>query len=182
VHDLPGVMAYQESVAQAKAEVANALASLDKVNAQAAAAPAGVVEDFSAEVGRLEVNSTQIRARVQAIQARGDAYFNDWSNSISKIKNSRVRELAELHHADLEQSFLRIKAGSQRAGAAFKPFLAGMRTLRVRLELQPSVITEAPVRNLISVTFAQGRQTIEELEGVNFELQGVVAMLTPPKK
>lgn len=176
--DLPGVMEYQEIVAQAKAEVANAVATLEKVEAQGAKVPAGITVDFSSEVVRLEVNSIQIRERVQAIQARGDVYFKDWDENISKIKNSRVRELARKHHPELEQSFNRIKAGCQRAGASFKPFLAELRTIRLKLETQSGV---APDHEQTSNTLSQGREVLQALDDVSFELQGVVKMLTPPK-
>ena len=171
-------MEYQEIVAQAKAEVANAVASLEKVEAHSGKVPAGITEDFSSEVTRLEVNSIQIRARVQAIQARGDAYFKDWDENIAKIKNSRIRELARQHHPELEQSFNTIKAGCQRAGASFKPFLAGLRTIRLKLETQSGT---APDREQISSTLSQGRDVIAALDGVSSELDGVVHLLTPAK-
>jgi len=172
------VMEYQQIVAQAKAEVANAVASLEKVGAQSGKVPEGVVADFSSEVGRLEVNSIQIRARAQAIQARGDDYFRDWSDNIVKIKNPHIRELAAQHRPELEQSFSRIKAGSQRAGASFKPFLSSLRTIRLQLETHAGA---APGGELISNTLSQGRDVIHELDGVSSELHGIVKMPIPEK-
>jgi hypothetical protein len=172
------VTEYQEIVAQAKAEVANAVASLEKVNAETGKVPDGIAADFSSEVNRLDVNSIQLRARAQAIQARGDAYFKDWDENIAKIKNPHIREQAKQHHVELEQAFSRIKAGTERARASFKPFLASLRTIRLQLETQSGT---APNREQMSTTLTQGRTALQELGGIASELQGIKNMLLPAK-
>jgi hypothetical protein len=173
-----GVVEYRQITAQALTGVQEALKSLDQVGAEASPAPK-LVSTYSRNVQRLEVDSIQVRARARAILARGDAYFADWSNSIARIKNPRVRELADQSHVELEQSFSKIKLASQEAGAAFKPFLAGLRELRVKLEADPSGIGAGSAKDLMRKTSENGQQVVRELDAINSELNAVTTMLTP---
>jgi hypothetical protein len=172
--ELPGVVEYKQITAQALTGVQAAMQSLDKLGTQAPPPPK-LLNAYCQSVQRLEVGSIQVRARAKAILARGDAYFGDWSESIARIKDPRVREQADRSHTQLEQSFSKIKLASQQAGAAFNPFLAGLRDLRVKLESNPAVIGADPIRK----TRENGQQVVRELDAINSELHTVTLMLTP---
>jgi hypothetical protein len=177
--DLQGVEEYKQITAQAVTAIQAALQSLDRVSAAPAPCPAQIVEDLSRNVQRLEVDSIKVRARSQAILARGDAYFADWSKSIARIKDPKVRELADRFHPQLEQSFAKIKTSSQQAGAALKPFLSGLRELRVKLETNPAGVKGSPVQDLIRNTRESGREVIHELDSISSELSTITRLLTP---
>ncbi len=176
-----GIAEYRQITTESLAEVSAAIYSLDKVSAQAGHCPPKVVSAFARQVDRLQVNSIRVRARAQAIRARGDAYFATWSESIARIKDPRVRELAERHHPELEQSFSRIKLASQEAGEAFKPFLNGLRELRIELEKGPDAAESQSNRDMIRTTRERGQQTVEKLVAISKELQNITSMLTPAK-
>jgi len=176
--EVPGIVEYRQSTAQALTGVQDALKSLDQVNARTPPS-SRVVSTYSRDVQKLEVDSIKVRARSRAILARGDAYFADWSNSIATIKNPKIRELADRSHAELEQSFSKIKLHSEQAGAAFKPFLAGLRELRVKLETDPAGVGAGPARDLIIKTRENGQQVVRELDAIELELNTVTRMLTP---
>jgi hypothetical protein len=177
--DLQGVEEYKQITAQAVTAIQAALQSLDQVSAAPTPCPAWVVEDLSRKVQRLEVDSVKVRARSQAILARGDAYFADWSESIARIKDPKVRELADRFHPQLEQSFAKIKTASQQAGAAFKPFLSGLRELRVKLETNQTGVKAGPAQDLIRNTRESGREVMHELDSIISELSTITRMLTP---
>ncbi len=177
--DFPGIEQYKEITTQARAAVQAALQSLDHVSAAPTPCPSKIAADFSRNVQRLEVDSIQVRARAQAILARGDAYFAEWSESITKIKNPRVRELADRQRPQLEQSFNKVKSASKQAGDFFKPFLADMRALRTRLEMNPNGVATESAKDSIRNTRENGQRVIRELDSIKAELKTVMTMLTP---
>jgi hypothetical protein len=176
-----GVVEYKQITKEAIASLHTALDSLDKVSTQPNPCPPKVITAFSDEVQRLQIDSLRIRARAQAIQARGNAYFASWSESIARIKDPRVRALAERYHPELEQSFTKIKLASQQAGGDFKPFLSGLRTLRLQLQKGSSLTQDADTKELVRATRAHGDEVVWQLGVLSAELEDVTRMLTPGK-
>src|SRR5215468_7594727 len=70
-----GITEYKQLTKEALTGLHVALDSLDKLSVQPNPCPPKVMAAFSDEVQKLQVDSLRIRARSQAIQARGDAYF-----------------------------------------------------------------------------------------------------------
>ncbi len=176
---LKGVEEYKQLAAQALHGVQAALQSLDQVSAQAEPCSPKVVAAFSNQVQRLQVESIRVRARSQAIQARGDAYFQAWSENIARIQDPRVRELAERFHPQLEQCYLKVKVASREAGEAFRPFLSGLRELRTELENKPDVVATDSARELIRATREHGQEVVKKLGEISNECQAITTMLTP---
>jgi hypothetical protein len=172
-----GVAEYKQLTKEALAGLQVALDSLNKVVAQPNPCPPKVMAAFSDAVHRLQVDSLRIRARAQAIQTRGDAYFADWSASLAQIKNVQVRQAAERHRPELQQSFNNIKAASQQAGSAFKPFLHGLRMLHVQLEKQSGLTQDDATRDLIHTTRENGAEVVRQLAAVQEELDNISRML-----
>jgi hypothetical protein len=176
-----GIAEYQQIAAAAQKSVRTALNALDRVSARTYPVPPRVVKAFSEEVERLEIGSVQVRARSQAIQARGNAYFEHWQENLARMKNPRVRELAAEHRASLEQSFGKIKLASQQTRQVFDQFLAGLHKLRTALENDPDTMTASSTQELVRATAQQGRQVEQGLAGIRDELNEMTAMLTPTK-
>jgi hypothetical protein len=176
---LKGVEEYRHITSEAKHNVEKALKMLDRLDEHADNCTPGIVKDFSSELQNLEVRSFQIRARAQAIQARGDAYFAAWSENMAKIQDARVRELAERFRPQLQYTFNSIKQSSQEAGAAFKPFLSGFKQLRAGAETASGQALPNPMKELIRTTRANGEQVLQKLHAVDSGLNDVKQMLTP---
>ena len=176
-----GVEEYRELTNEARTAVNSALVALDKVTPPTGGPSTNEVAAFAREVQHLQVKSLRVRARAQAIQTRGDAYFADWSQSVARIPNPQVRELAERHHSELEAKFSHIKLSSQQAGAAYRPFLAGLRELSTELQYQPDKAASDATRDLVRITREHGTQVLRELSAVNDELQAITVLLTPAK-
>ncbi len=171
----PGVREYQDITRESAAAVRKALKSLDKV-AQPKPTAASI-SGLSDQVQHLDVESIRVRARVQAIQARGDAYFGAWSEHIAEVKDPQVREAAEHFRPELEQSFQRIKLSSKEAGDAFRPFLAGLRKVRNQLETS-SGLPETALTDLVRTTRQQGEQVLVQFGTISNELHSITVMLT----
>jgi hypothetical protein len=179
-YKLAGVEEYRKVTAEAQAWMPKALQALEQISASAELSPQ-VIANFSREVQHLEINSILIRARAQAIQSRGDAYFASWTESIANIKDSRVRELAENHHVELEKSFLTIKASSLNAGAAFRPFLTDLIRLRAELESRPGSALSPSQNTLIVSARENGEKVLKALGTISFELGAISSLLNPGK-
>jgi hypothetical protein len=179
-YKLAGVEEYRKVTAEAQAWMPKALQALEQISASAELSPQ-VIANFSREVQHLEINSILIRARAQAIQSRGDAYFASWTESIANIKDSRVRELAENHHVELEKSFLTIKASSLNAGAAFRPFLTDLIRLRAELETRPGSALSSSQNTLIASARENGEKVLKALGTISFELGTISSLLNPGK-
>jgi|SRR4051812_3006785 hypothetical protein len=177
---LAGVEEYRQITAEALTRMSATLKALEQVTASGDSSPKRVGV-FSRELQRLEVSSIRVRARAQAIQLRGDAYFAAWSENISSIKDSRVRDLAETHHAELEKSFSNIKTSSRDAGAAFRPFLTDLTRLRAELESHPAAALSPSETNLIAAARDNGQKVLKQLTAINFELTVISTMLDPSK-
>jgi hypothetical protein len=175
---LSGVREYKEITAQSRTAVLTVLRSLDQMAAEPWPCPPKVAAAFSEELSRLEVGSIRVRARVQAIQARGDAYFADWSQAIAQIKDARVRDLAERCHPELQESYARIKSASQEAREVFRLFLGNLRALRIQLE-NGSTGGAAPT-DLIRTGHDEAEKLLQILDVINNELQSITTRLTPP--
>src|SRR5258705_11749939 len=100
---------YRQVTVGAEKAVEAALESITVVSAQSNQCPPEVLTNFTAQLRRLQVESVQVRARTEAIQARGDEYFKDWQKHLAQVEDPQMRALAEKERPALEQSFERIK-------------------------------------------------------------------------
>ena len=176
-----GVAEYRELTSEAAKAVRAALAALDKVSVASNPCPPKLVAAYAGEVQRLHIDSLRIRARGQAIQARGDAYFADWTDTMARIEDPQIRERAERFRPELQECFSRIKLVSQQAGAAFKPFMSGLRMLRVQLDKPPSPAADETMKDLFRTTREHGGEVLQALSGIDNELDTITRLLTPGK-
>ena len=171
-----GAEEYQQLTKKAVRSVQDALRSLDHVAAHTNTCPPKLVTGFSQDVERLQVESIQIRSDAQAIEARGDAFFEAWSVHPSPDNAKAAEYLPQLHEA-----FAGIKQTSQQAGAAFRPFLSGLRKLRTQLELNPAVMQNDDTRELIRATREKGSQALQNLNLLGEKLHDAIPLLKRAK-
>ncbi len=173
---------YRQATGKAQKAVDTALEVLATVSTQSNGCPPNVLSNFSAEVRQLQVGSVQMRARTEAMQARGDAYFQHWRQNMEQVQDPQVRALAEQNKPHLQQSFDQIKQLSQEGRAAFQPFITALRKLRNALEKDPQSLTRAEAQNWVSSARENGERVRQCLVGVEHELDSMTAMITPPGK
>jgi hypothetical protein len=175
-----GAQEYLKITGESVTAVLDALHALDRVAAQTNQCPPKVVAAFSREVDQLQVESLKIRSRAQAIQARGNAYFEAWSGNPTSPSNPQSGKIAE-YLPQMHQAFDRIKQVSQNTGQEFKPFLSGLRTLRVQLDTNPSAVGTNDTRELIRTTREHGTQVVQNLGALRAELKAVIPVLERAK-
>ena len=171
---------FRQIVVRSIGEVDSTLRALDEVSVQADRNPRQAYAAFAKAVHRLEVRSIKVRARTQAMRARGDAYFEHWEESLARAKSEQVRQLAEEHRAELKQSFEDARQASQQVREVFRPFLTDLQKLRAVLEADPSLTRIAAEKSLILAAKDKGRQVRQGLDRVLAEMNSMVAILRPP--
>ena len=174
------VAEYRQIALDAQKVVKATLQSLDRAAAHTSCPPR-VFKAFTQDVQRLEVDSFKMRARAQAMRARGKAYFEQWHEHLASLKDPEVRKLAEQRHDLLQQSFSRIHLTSQQTREAFQPFLAGLRRLRNGLENDPGFASADSAKLLVRTTRDHGQKVEAGLADILEELKSVAAALKPAK-
>jgi hypothetical protein len=173
-----GVHEYRQLTGESVTAVLTALGWLEQISAQTGRCPSKVVSGFAKQVEQLQVDSIRVRARAQAIRARGDAYFEAWAGGTNHISGVPPRPAPE-RLAQLRENFTKIKLASQEAGETFRPFFAGLRNLRSELEADPAVIETQKARDLIRTTRERGLQVLRKLGVLEDELLVLRALIVP---
>jgi hypothetical protein len=177
-----GLAEYLDLVQHSRQAVDSALTALDTLNNQGSTASPTAVSAFSEEVDRLEAASVQVRARAQAMQARGDAYFQNWEENVAAIPDAGVRALAKRNRNELEHSFASIKVMLAQTRTVFQSFLGNLRKLRTTTEKDPTAFAVAPAQDLVRNAREQGRLVEGDLDAVALELRHMMALLLPPDR
>jgi hypothetical protein len=177
-----GIAEYRQTATVADQAIRRALDSVATVGAQSNRCPSEVLSNFSVEIQRLQVESIQVRERSQAMQARGDAYFEQWQDNMTKVKDPNVRAMAEAKRPQLQESFQKIKSLSQEGREAFNPFLSDLRQLRNVLEKDPGSINAPATRDLMKQAVEYGQHVEKCIAGIAQELDAMSAMLVPPQQ
>jgi len=171
---------YRQIVVQATSLVDSTMRAVDEMSAQANRDPRPAYQLFAKAVYRLEVDSIKVRARTQAMRARGDAYFEHWEKYLAGVNNEQVRQLAEQHRPELKQSFEQAQLASQQVREVFRPFLSDVQKLRAMLEADPSLSRIDAAKSLILAAQDKGRQVQQGLDRVLAEMNTMTATLRPP--
>jgi hypothetical protein len=153
--------------------------TMESLNELTAVPNAKSFKEFAEEVHRLEVDSVEIRARAQAMEARGDAYFAQWQERLTQIGDAAERKTAEARRDELKRSFDHILQSARETREAFQPFLSGAHRISAKLETNPGLDSVNAARTLIADTQKAGHKTQEQLSDILAELNVVAAKLTP---
>lgn len=109
-------VASQQSVEQ--------LAAVSQVKSNAA------FGQFDESLHSLEVASIKARARADAMERRGRAYFDEWTEEIAEVQDAAARKVATGQFDNLQLHFESILADSRQVRQEFRKFLDGLRALR----------------------------------------------------
>jgi len=88
---------------------------------------------FAESLQRLEVVSIKARARVDAMEKRSAAYFEEWAEEISGATDEAARRAAKERLAELHRHSEAILKDSGEVRQEFRRFLEGSRQLRTAL-------------------------------------------------
>jgi hypothetical protein len=128
-----GLAEYRKIIVEVRRAAAannNALGGIENASPDKAAKS---VERFDRALEKFEVVSIRARAKADAMEARGAAYFDEWQQKISASTDEAARQQEQARESELRQHFDRILARSRQAREAFRPYLGASRELRAAL-------------------------------------------------
>jgi hypothetical protein len=115
---------------------------------------------FDEAVQRLEVVSMRVRARADAMEKRGEAYFDEWAEEIK----SEAGDAAKERFAELRQHFDEILKGSRQVRQAFRQFLDGLRGVTSSLGQHPVPAAIEKARPTLTKIVSDGKQAEETMD------------------
>jgi hypothetical protein len=115
---------------------------------------------FDEAAQRLEVVSLKARARADAMEKRGEAYFEEWAEEIKSETGGATKE----RFAELRQHFDEILKGSRQVRQAFRQFLDGLRGVSTSLGQHPVPAAIEKARPTLTKIISDGRQAEETLD------------------
>jgi hypothetical protein len=173
-----GIAEYREVAREAHRSVAAVVDSLEALRSYSppsSSRPA--LARFDRALNQLEVTSVKVRARTEAIIARGQAYFDEWKENLAGVTNQPAARAETERYARLFEHFDHIRERSSKVREAFRPFMERLRDFRASLDKTPSPAdNEASRDELVGLT-AGGWRVLQTLESVAAALDAAEAEL-----
>jgi hypothetical protein len=158
-----GLREYQRLLLDLRQDVTRTQQALGALAAATQKNSAAAYARFDESLQRLEVVSIKSRARADAMEKRGAAYFEEWAEEISRAAGESSRRAAGERFAEIRQHFDGILEDSQRMRQAFRKFIEGARELRVPLLQDPPPAAIETTRPELSRVAADGRLAEEAI-------------------
>lgn len=132
---------------------------------------------FDRAFQELELTSIQVRARAEAIIARGQSYFDEWKEHIAGATNQAVAVAETDRYARLFEHFWQVRQPSGEVREEFRPFMVKLRVFRARLDQPPGPTTGDSFGKQLEGLTAAGRRVLQTLESVGTALDDAEAAL-----
>lgn len=181
-----GLREYQHLVLGLRKAVTASRQSLETLAATGQGNAAATYARFDASLHRLEVVSIKARARAEAMEQRGEAYFEEWAEEMSGSADAASRRAAKARFAELHRHFEAILGDSRQVRQEFRPFLDGVRRMRTSLGPKPEFEAIAKAGPDFAQLVAAGRQAAGKMDQLSKTLKtaeaAVMAGALPPMK
>jgi hypothetical protein len=156
--------------------------SLDGLRAHGTAKQSkSAAKEFEESLHELEVSSVMARAKADAMEKRGAAYFEEWEAGLT---NNPSDQSAQARLNELRGHFDSILQGSKQVRQSFREYLDGLRQLRVSLCGDAKKADLTPVQPAVTKSIGQGEkaeQAMDELLAkVDAALAAVMTGPAPP--
>jgi hypothetical protein len=156
-----GIREYRQLVLSLRRSVADTRQTVDAVAAASAKDSAAALSHLKATTQQLEIGSIKARARVEAIEKRGHAYFEEWTQEAATSGDAASQQAMRERVERLRPAFEAVLKESRETKQVFREFLDGLRKVRATLGPEPSPsATEAARSELTGVSAAAGRTEI----------------------
>ena len=132
-----GLRAYQRLVLDLRKDATLTRKAVEALGAATQQNSGTTYARFAVSLQRLEVISIKARARVEAMEKRGEAYFEEWTEEISGTAGEEARRAAKERFAELHRHFEAILNDTAQVRQKFRPYLERLRELRTKLGPKP---------------------------------------------
>jgi len=165
-----GLREYRQLITELRRATITSRQAIEKLATTSAASSNAAFARFDEALQRLEVDSIKARARTEAMEQRGKAYFDEWAEEIAAVHDPTKQRADEARLVELHQHFDAILADVRLARTAFKKYLDDLRSLRV------SPAAAKPKPSLESVV-AAGHSAEQQLDRLLTTLQSALAVV-----
>jgi hypothetical protein len=117
-------------------------------------------------VSQLELDSVKARARAEAIIARGEAYFEEWKETLAERPKDAAAQADALRFERLYEHFARVRQRSGAVREEFRPFMAALREYRARLDPTAQAAHREPAKADLEDLTNRGRRVLQTLDAV----------------
>jgi len=156
-----GIREYRRLATDLRKLVADCVASAEALTKSPEAKAAAAKARFDESVHRLEVASISARARVEAMEKRGEVYFEEWSEEINRSGATDDTRLAELR-----RHFELILSDTRQVRQKYRPFIDGLRDVRAKLGQSPAPAAIPSVTPALSGITTEGLQVEAALDSL----------------
>lgn len=159
-----GLREYQRLVRAFRNDISPTQQSLEALAAATPGNSAAAYARFDESLQRLEVVSIKARARADAMEKRGAAYFEEWAEETSGSLDEASRRAGQERFAELHRHFEAILKDSGKVRQEFRRFLEGSRQLRTALGQEPQFEAIKQAKPLCAQVVLDGQQAADAMD------------------
>ena len=172
-----GIREYHRLVTDLRKVVTGCVESAEALTKAPEAKAAAAHARFDESAHRLEVASISARARVEAMEKRGEAYFEEWAEEDSRSGGANSERLAKLR-----QHFDGILSDTRQVRQEFRPFIDGLRGVRAKLGQSPTAASIENERPALWENATKGHQVEAALDRLVQTLNVAESAVMSPAK
>jgi hypothetical protein len=176
-----GIAEFRDEIVKGKIAIDNTMNALDQIAATANTDPRKAFEAYSKAVESLESCANKVRKRGQDMREQGQAYFKQWEEQLTQVKNQEIRNLAEQRRTKLQETFDSIRKYTEPLKAQFDPWMSDLQDLQKYLSNDLTIAGVDAAKGLFAKTRADGVEVQTSMDGLVAELNTIAAALTPAK-
>ena len=168
----------QQQTTDAKAQVGNTLAALDKFTQKPGL---DTYNDFVHQIDETQRQADAIRTTAMAMRDQGDAYFATWDAELATMTNVDLRNQSAEQRAAAQQAYHDIAAKAPEVRVAYDKFMNDLTNLRMYFDRDKTASGVAAASSVIAQTNADGAELQRQLDQESANLARVQSMFTAMK-
>ena len=173
-----GLRDYRQVVCDIQKATVASRHSLDALTTASSATGPAALNGFEESLHELEVASVMARAKADAMEKRGAAYFEEWETGLT---NNTSDQAAKERLTELRGHFETILQGSKQVRQDFRQYLDGLRQLRHALsgDVKKTNLDEA--RPAVSKSIEEGQKAEHSMDELLVKVDAALAaVMTGP--
>jgi hypothetical protein len=174
-----GLADFRTEIVNGKKAVDSTLSALDQIATSANTNPRQAFERYAKEVANLDSIANKARKRGQEMKDQGQAYFAQWEQQLSQVKDENIRKLAQDRKAKLQESFDKIREYTEPLKEQFDPWMSSLKDLQSYLSNDLTVTGVAAAKKPFAKAKSDGLKVQKSMDKLIEELNELAATLTP---
>jgi len=174
-----GIASFRAEIVKCKQAVDSTLTALDQIALSANTNPRPAYENYCKQVANLDAAANRVRSSAQTMKDNGQAYFAQWEEQLSQVKDENIRKLAQNRKAKLQESFDKIRDYTEPLKEQFDPWMSSLKDLQTYLANDLTVNGIAAAKKPFAAAKSNGAKVQKSMDGLVEELNDLAATLTP---